>query len=212
MGMTSRTNLRLGAVGVAISGALALSLTWVSAQGRGAVAIDPDDIGGVVTSAKGPEAGVWVIAETTELPTKFAKIVVTNDQGRYVLPDLPRANYQVFVRGYGLVDSPRVTGKPGQQLDLKAVIAPDAKAAAQIYPADYWLSLMQLPKGQEQEVLDATRGCLACHQLGDAPTRTIPKMLGTFNSSLEAWDHRVGVGPSGPGMSASFKRLGEGRK
>ena len=60
---------------------------------------------------------MWVIAETTETPTKFAKIVVTDDQGRYVVPDLPRATYQVFVRGYGLVDSPRVTGKPGQRLE-----------------------------------------------------------------------------------------------
>ena len=67
--------------------------------------IDGDDIGGVVTSDKGPEAGVWVIAETTELPTKLAKMVVTDDQGRYVIPDLPRANYNVWVRGYGLIDS-----------------------------------------------------------------------------------------------------------
>ena len=29
------------------------------------------------------------------------RIVVTDDRGRYVVPDLPRANYQVFVRGYG---------------------------------------------------------------------------------------------------------------
>ena len=81
-------------------------LVWLNAQ-QGGVAIDPDDIGGVVTGAKGPEAGVWVIAETTETPTKFARSVVTDDQGRYVMPDLPRATYQVFVRGYGLVDSPR---------------------------------------------------------------------------------------------------------
>src|SRR5213596_1367690 len=67
------------------------------------VAIDNDDIGGVVRGPNGPEAGVWVIAETTELPTKFAKMVVTDDQGRYVIPDLPSANYQVWVRGYGLV-------------------------------------------------------------------------------------------------------------
>ena len=40
---------------------------------------------------KGPEAGVWVIAETTDLPTKFARIVVTDDRGRYVIPDLPKA-------------------------------------------------------------------------------------------------------------------------
>ena len=73
-----------------------------------AVRIDNDDIGGVVTSAKGPEAGVWVIAETNDLPTRFAKMVVTDDQGRYVIPDLPKANYDIWVRGYGLVDSPKV--------------------------------------------------------------------------------------------------------
>ena len=78
------------------------------------VPIDSDDIGGVVTGPKGPEAGVWVIAETTDLPTRFAKIVVTDDQGRYVLPDLPKANYKVWVRGYGLVDSPKVTSEPGK--------------------------------------------------------------------------------------------------
>src|SRR6185312_15970770 len=67
-----------------------------------AVRVDNDDIGGVVTSAKGPEAGVWVIAETSDLPTKFVRIVVTDDRGRYLLPDLPKANYNVWVRGYGL--------------------------------------------------------------------------------------------------------------
>src|ERR1700726_4352449 len=66
-----------------------------SAQQAAAVAIDNDDIGGVVRSPSGPEAGVWVIAETTDLPTKYAKMVVTDDQGRYVLPDLPKANYTV---------------------------------------------------------------------------------------------------------------------
>ncbi|MES1255336.1 MAG: carboxypeptidase-like regulatory domain-containing protein, partial [Acidobacteriota bacterium] len=109
------------------------------------VAIDADDIGGVVTGPRGPEAGVWVIAETRDLPTQFRKIVVTDDMGRYVLPDLPAAAYQVWVRGYGLVDSPHVTAKPGQSLALTAVIAPDAKAAAEIYPANYWYSLMQMP-------------------------------------------------------------------
>jgi hypothetical protein len=38
------------------------------AQQAAAVAIDNDDIGGVVTGPKGPEAGVWVIAETRDLP------------------------------------------------------------------------------------------------------------------------------------------------
>src|SRR5690242_21895198 len=86
-----------------------------------AVAIDNDDIGGVVRGPNGPEAGVWVIAETTDLPTKFARMVVTDDQGRYVIPDLPKAKYKIWVRGYGLVDSAKVESEPGMHLDLVAV-------------------------------------------------------------------------------------------
>src|SRR5262245_8781315 len=88
------------------------------------------EIGGVVTSSKGPEAGVWVIAETTELPTKFARIVVTDDQGRYLIPDLPAATYSVWIRGYGLVDSPKTSTKPGATVNLTATIAPNEAAAA----------------------------------------------------------------------------------
>ena len=113
------------------------------------VAVGPDDIGGVVTSSKGPEAGVWVIAETDQLPTKFRKIVVTDDQGRYLFPELPKKNYKVWVRGYGLVDSPHVEAMPGKELNLTAVIAPNERAAAQYYPADYWYSLAQVPPKSE---------------------------------------------------------------
>src|SRR5881396_3149122 len=77
-------------------------LGFSAQQSSTAVRVDADDIGGVVAGASGPEAGVWVIAETTDLPTKYAKIVVTDDQGRYLIPDLPKANYNVWVRGYGL--------------------------------------------------------------------------------------------------------------
>src|SRR6266496_6251920 len=110
------------------------------------IAVDNDDIGGVVTSAKGPEAGVWVIAETKDLPTKFVKIVVTDDRGRYLLPDLPKANFNVWVRGYGLVDSPKVQAAPGKVLNLTAVVAPNPRAAADYYPAGYWLSLIRVPE------------------------------------------------------------------
>ena len=108
------------------------------AQQAAAVAIDGDDIGGVVTGPNGPEAGVWVIAETTDLPTKFARMVVTDDQGRYVIPDLPSANYQVWVRGYGLVDSPKMRAKPGQTLNHTAVVVTNEEAAAHYSPAIYW--------------------------------------------------------------------------
>src|SRR5258708_300641 len=109
------------------------------------VVIDADDSGGVLTSSRGPAAGVGVIAETTSVPTKFARIVVTDDRGRYLIPDLPKAGYDVWVRGYGLVDSARVRTEPGRHVALTAVIAPDARAAAQYYPAGYWFSLIHVP-------------------------------------------------------------------
>lgn len=86
--------------------------------------MDPDDVAGLVVSLKGPEAGVWVIAESRALPTKFVRIVVTNEEGRYVLPDLPNGPYEVFARGYGFVDSRRVKVWPGQQLFIGVVEAP----------------------------------------------------------------------------------------
>lgn len=89
-----------------------------------------DGLSGVVTGPNGAEAGVWAIAETSDLPTRLIKIVVTDDKGRYVLPELPRANYKLWVRGYGLVDSQPVQTRPGKRIDLTAVIAPDHKSAA----------------------------------------------------------------------------------
>ena len=77
-----------------------------------------------------------MIAETTDLPTRYTKSVVTDDQGRYVIPDLPTANYQVWVRGYGLVDSPKMRAKPGQHLNLTAVPAPNAARGGALLSGD----------------------------------------------------------------------------
>src|SRR5947209_15518242 len=131
--MKSTKGLYLGVAAIAIALVLGGPSTRSNAQQTTAagISIGDSDLGGVVSGPNGPEAGVWVIAETTELPTKFAKMVVTDDQGRYVLPDLPKANYSVWVRGYGLVDSPKVQSAPGKTLNLTAVKAPDEKAAAQ---------------------------------------------------------------------------------
>ncbi len=173
-----------------------------SQQSRAAVRIDNDDIGGVVTSANGPEAGAWVIAETNDLATKYAKIVVTDDQGRYVIPDLPKAIYNVWVRGYGLVDSAKVRATPGKILNLQAVVAPNEAAAAEYYPAIYWYSMLKIPEKSEFPLGKAssqghwlagikTHGCISCHQLGNKATRVIPKELGEFKSSMDAWRRRV---------------------
>ena len=109
------------------------------------VSLGDTDIGGTVTGPDGPEAGVWVIAETHDLPTRFAKIVVTDDAGQYLIPELPKANYKIWVRGYGLIDSPKKDAKPGSKVDLTAVVAPSEKEAAQYYPAGYWFSLLHIP-------------------------------------------------------------------
>jgi hypothetical protein len=146
-----------------------------------AVNVGATDIGGVVTSVKGPQDGVWVIAETTETPTKFTRIVVTDGKGRYLIPDLPQADYSVWVRGYGLVDSPKMRAKPGMQLNLTAVIAPTAAAAAHYYPAIYWYTMMKIPPASDFGGSSAIPGkitqddwlrqmnnvdCIGCHQLG----------------------------------------------
>jgi hypothetical protein len=199
----------------------------------GTLHVGNTDIGGVVTSPKGPEAGVWVIAETTELPTKFVKIVVTDDQGRYLVPDLPKANYDVWVRGYGLVDSPKSKGTPGMTMNLKAVPAPDKKAAIQYYPALYWFSLLQIPpksdfpgtgpsgngistsiKSQGQWIREIvnTDGCTGCHQMGDKATREIPdSIMHHAKDSKAAWVRRIESGQAGPQMASRFNQVGSNR-
>lgn len=197
--------------GSLVLAALACAAAWPAAQQRttGAVALDPDDIGGIVESANGPEAGVWVIAEATGLKTRYIKSVTTDERGRYVLPDLPRGQYQVFVRGYGLVDSPRVAAEPGQSLNLTAAIAPSPRAAADYYPPKYWFALMD---GADLDLKVVKDGCMNCHQMGNRATREISPSLGTFKTSLDAWDRRVRSGSSGGQMSAAFMLLGPARK
>jgi len=195
------------------------------------MAVDDDDLAGTVRSDQGPEAGVWVIAETTELPTRYVKIVVTNDEGRYLMPDLPSATYAVWVRGYGLVDSPKVRTIAGRTLDLTAVVAPDPRAAAEYYPAGYWFSLLHVPeasefpgtgpegngispemKSQAQFLRNLKSGnCWACHQLGNEATREFPEGLGTFESSVAAWEHRLKSGQAGGNMVSGLELLGSKR-
>src|ERR1700730_17535748 len=223
--------------GIAIVLAAILAVTLVellSGQSKSeTVRVGNADLGGVVSSPNGPEAGVWVIAETTDLPTKFVKIVVTDERGRYLVPELPKANYSVWVRGYGLVDSPKVKATPGKNLDLKAVVAPDKKAAAEYYPALYWFSLLQVPpkgdfpgtgptgngiapsvksQGQWISSIVNTDGCTGCHQMGDKATREIPQsILSTTANSKAAWDLRIKAGQAGGGMSARFDQVGRER-
>ena len=219
--------LHVGMVWVAMVQVLAVSQAELGAF----QATDDDDLGGVVTSSRGPEAGVWVIAETTDLQTRFVKTVVTDDQGRYLMPDLPQANYSVWARGYGLLDSPKVRTIPGKIVNLSAPLAPNRKAAAQYYPGGYWFSLIQVPdkdefpgtgplgndisrniKSQADWIRRVKSGsCMACHQLGNKATREIPAELGKFDSLEAAWDRRVQSGQAGGSMTNGLNALGRQR-
>ena len=152
------------------------------------VKVDSRSIGGVVLNANGnkPEAGVWVIAETKSLPAPFRKIVVTDDQGRFLVPDLPAGDYELWVRGYGLKDSERVKADCNESVKLQVANAANPQEAAKIYPASYWTSLIQPPpmsdlpakySSQDEWLATLRNGCNHCHELGMAPTRiyTTPK-------------------------------------
>jgi hypothetical protein len=216
---------RIAAIGAAVLiGAVPARLG--AQQAPPAIQIGAKDLGGIVTAKNGPESGVWVIAETTGLPTIFAKIVVTDDHGRYLIPDLPQANYDIWVRGFGLVDSPRVITTPGKIVNLQAVPAPDAKAAVQYYPAIYWFSMLDIPddshfSGPNRDEnmpeniknhqawlnIIKTTGCIACHGIGTLGTRTIPDALGHFDSSAEAWARRIQFGQAETNMVNTINRL-----
>ena len=204
---------------------LAAALLWSTLPGRAA----EDDISGTITSLAGPEEGVWVIAETTDLPTKFVKSVVTGDGGRYLIPDLPEASYTVWVRGYGLLDSAGVTAEPGATIDIQATVAPTPAEAARVYPANYWYSLIEPPASGEfpgtgpegngiaanlqhqgQWVDIQKQGCMLCHQLGNRIIRQIDN-LEQFDSTLAAWDHRVQMGQRGSQMTNVMNRFGRDR-
>ena len=193
-----------------------------------AIQVEDDDIAGVVTGADGPEAGVWVIAETFDLPTRYAKIVVTDDAGQYLIPDLPDANFSVWVRGYGLVDSEKKETRPGSILNLEAVAAPNPHAAAEYYPAGYWFSLLNVPaastfpgtgpqgngispsiKNQAQLLRTIKSGnCMACHALGTKGTREFQASMGEFETSVEAWERRLQSGQAGGGMVSTVHQAG----
>src|SRR5262249_26958718 len=130
--------------------------------------------------------------------------------------------YQVWVRGYGLSDSAKTAATPGKVVNLKATIAPDDRTAAQLYPANYWFSMLNVPKNTEFPISEPgaasganpmsyfrqlkTDGCISCHQIGNMPTRTLG--AGTLAEHQKAWQDRVKFGPDASQMDQQFGSLG----
>lgn len=222
---------RLADLGAAAALAVALAAAATSAI----AAPRPSELAegyitGTVASPNGPEAGVWVIAETDELKTPYTKIVVTDDEGRFVLPQLPVATYRVWVRGYGLVDSMPIEGRPGDRdVPLEAVLAKTPQEAAEIYPGNYWLSLLEPPKknqfpgtgpqgngiseqmaNQQQWLYQLKSGCGFCHELGTKITRSLDHMAHmNFETPEEAWIYRTQLGVRGGAMAGAFATFGQ---
>src|SRR4029453_16656598 len=105
-----------------------------------------------------------------------------------------------------------VRAKPGQLINLTAVLAPDDRSAAHYYPAIYWYTMMKIPPAKDfggttdipkNVTLEIWRqrmnntDCIGCHQLGQESTRTIPSALGPFNWGAEACGRRLPPGPTG---------------
>jgi len=218
-------------MGIALA-AFAAALVSVGVHGQAPTATGI--IQGVVQGPSGPEAGVWVIAETKDLPTNFIKIVVTDDRGRFLLPDLPNANYSVWVRGYGLVDSKPLTMKPTTTpVTLQATPAKTPQEAAKIYPGDYWLSLLEPPapsefpgtgpqgngigtnmQTQNHWINSLKSDCNFCHQLGNQITRTLDhvfKAKPELKTHAEAWEWRLGTGVRGNSMYGVLNNQGQPR-
>jgi hypothetical protein len=232
MGMSGSNRSRIG-IAVLGAGLLALTVTIVvSAQAPRSTAAPQGYITGTVEGEKGPEAGVWVIAETKDLPTNFIKIVVTNDQGRFMVPDLPTATYKVWVRGYGLVDSTPTDMKPSATaVTLKVNSAKTPQEAAKVYPGNYWLSLLQPPdkslfpgtgaqgngvgtamQSQNNWINSLKSDCNFCHQLGNQLTRSVDHVLKAkpeLKTHAEAWEWRLGTGVRGTAMYSVLTNQGK---
>jgi hypothetical protein len=238
--MSRSTRRRVGFAALG-AGLVALLLALVVAPGRvlqaqrGAVAAD-GFLTGVVQGPAGPEAGVWVIAETKDLATNFIKIVVTDDQGRFMVPELPAATYNVWVRGYGLVDSKPVQTKPtSTAMTLRVTAAGTPQDAAKVYPGNYWLSMLEPPAksefpgtgnppqgnglgaamdSQDRWVYSLKSDCNFCHQLGNQLTRSVDhvfKAKPELKTHAEAWEWRLGTGVRGTSMYSVLNNQGQAR-
>ncbi len=215
-----------GSVVIVVAGAVAAFAGAAAAQ---TAAAGETSIAGVVRSADGPEAGVWVIAETDDLETGFRKIVVTGDDGRFLIPELATAAYSVWVRGYGLADSEPRAARPGDTLELSVSLAATPREAAAVYPANYWYSLIEVPpaadfpgtgdnginpamRTQEHFIDGLKDGCQLCHQLGNEATREMPMVdLDEFDSTAAAWAFRLGTGATGSSMIRQLNEMGRQR-
>ena len=158
------------------------------------------------------------------LATPFRKIVVTDEAGRYLVPDLPG---RIMSCGWRLrlVDSPPVAAHAGRSRRVAgcrrarrarggADLAGELLVLAVEVPPETSSSRGPGPNGngiapevvtQHQSISTIKAGCNVCHQLGDLATREIPQVAsGRSGRSGDAWDMRTQAGRTGTAMISAI--------
>ena len=155
-------------------------------------------IAGIVKDEAGhPLAGAWVTGVNATTSSHPRKTVVTDENGRYVIPDLPGPNpYQVRARVYGYADRwiKNVSAGTVVNIEYQAQDRLGSKETAAQYPAQYWLSLVDVPseskvkaagfEDQRHWMGQFNMVCQLCHQLGTAATRR-PKTRAEWDAVLK---------------------------
>ena len=177
-------------------------------------------------STDGPEAGVWVIAETDELEDG-----VPQDRrhrrrtGSTCCRSCRTRPSRSGSAATGWSTPEPVAARPDQELDLTAVVAASPQEAAQVYPL-HLLAVAHQParrarvpghrsRGQRHQPADGQpgrvdqqpEGLQRCHQVGNKRTREIPD-LDDFDSARSAWADRVQRGQRGSLMNSFVTRFG----
>ena len=181
--MRAKRTLSLIAAAVTVTALAAVGATLVTGTDKKPPPKTGFIQGKVTSGDRHPEAGVWVIAETADLPTPYRKIVVTDDRGRFVVPELPEADYQVWVRGYGLLDSAKVPAtverKGKARVAIETEVATTPQEAAADLPGELLAVALQAARehaacragATHAWVSDFKLGCQLCHQIGSASAR-----------------------------------------
>ena len=115
------------------------------------------------------------------------------------------------MRGYGLVDSPKVRAKPGQQLNLTAVPAPNDAAAAHYYPAIYWYSMMKIPPASEFGGKTDIPNNITPGRLAQADEQRRLRRLPSARSGVHAHDPRSASVEFKSGAEAWMRRIQSGQ-
>ena len=176
-------------------------------------------------AARGPRRASGSSPKPPICRRNSSRIVVTDDRGRYLVPDLPKATYDVWVRGYGLVDSPHVRTGVGRHAQpdrgggagcacRRSVLSGGLLVLAAARPGE-----ARVPRDRRQrhragheepgrlaQKLEVGR-VLGVSRAGDEGHARDPGRVRTMPST-DAWQRRILSGQAGANMMTGMTQLG----